>query len=66
MLNTIIISGGNINEKFFKEVMKKNEFNNVIACDKGLEVLYKCNIKPNYIIGDFDSINKNILEKYCL
>lgn len=64
MLNTIIISGGSINEKFFKEVMKKNEFNNVIACDKGLEVLYKCNIKPNYIIGDFDSINKNVLENY--
>lgn len=64
MLNTIIISGGNINENFFKEVMKKNEFNNVIACDRGLEVLYKCNIKPNYIIGDFDSINKNILENY--
>lgn len=64
MLNTIIISGGSINEKFFKEVMKKGEFNNVIACDKGLEVLYKCNIKPNYIIGDFDSINKNILKNY--
>ncbi len=64
MLNTIIISGGNINENFFKEIMKKNEFNNVIACDRGLEVLYKCNIKPNYIIGDFDSINKNILENY--
>lgn len=64
MLDTLIISGGNINKIFLKEIIDQNEFNNIIACDKGLEILYKSNIKPNYIIGDFDSINKNILTYY--
>lgn len=64
MVDTLIISGGNINKNFLKEIINENEFNNIIACDKGLEILYKCKIKPNYIIGDFDSVNTNILMNY--
>ena len=64
MINTIIISGGNIHKTFLMKVFSKKQFNNIIAVDKGLEVLDKCNILPNYILGDFDSLNKNILNKY--
>lgn len=64
MLKTIIVSGGDINKNFLEKINLKNKFNNIIASDKGLEVLDKCNIKPNYIIGDFDSLNENILNKY--
>lgn len=64
MLKTIIISGGNINKDFVEKMDLKNKFNNIIASDKGLEILDKCNIKPNYIIGDFDSLNKKVLNKY--
>lgn len=64
MVKTIIISGGNINKEFIKNEILKNNYENIIAVDKGLEILDICNIKPNYIIGDFDSLNENILEKY--
>lgn len=64
MLKTIIVSGGDINKKFLEKISLKNKFNNIIASDKGLEVLDKCNIKPNYIIGDFDSLNEKVLNKY--
>lgn len=64
MLKTIIISGGNINKDFVEKMDLKNKFNNIIASDKGLEILDKCNIKPNYIIGDFDSLNEKVLNKY--
>lgn len=64
MVKTIIITGGNINEEFIKNEILKNNYKNIIAVDKGLEILYKCEIKPNYIIGDFDSLNENILKKY--
>ena len=64
MAKTIIITGGNINEEFIKNEILKNNYKNIIAVDKGLEILYKCEIKPNYIIGDFDSLNENILKKY--
>lgn len=64
MLKTIIVSGGDINKNFLEKLNLKNKFNNIIASDKGLEVLDKCNIKPNYIIGDFDSLNEKVLNKY--
>lgn len=35
--------------------------NLIIGADKGCEVLYKYNIKPDYILGDFDSANIDIL-----
>lgn len=64
MVETIIISGGNITEEFTRKVVSNKEYKNIISVDKGLEILDKCNIKPNYIIGDFDSLNKDILKKY--
>lgn len=64
MIKTLIVSGGSINEVFFKELILKNKYDNIIASDKGLETLDKFNIKPNYIIGDFDSINLKVLNKY--
>ena len=64
MQNTLIVTGGSINISFLKEHLKENEYNYIIASDKGLEVLDSLNIKPNYIIGDFDSIDTNVLDKY--
>lgn len=64
MIRTIIISGGNIDEDFLRNEILKGNYKNIIAVDKGLEMLDKCEINPNYIIGDFDSLNEKILEKY--
>lgn len=63
-MTTLIISGGELNPIFLKTFLGNNNINNIIAVDKGLEVLDKIKILPNYIIGDFDSINKNVLSKY--
>lgn len=64
MNNILIISGGDINKLQLTEVMKETDFETIIAVDKGLEVLDKLNILPDYIIGDFDSVNEKVLEKY--
>ena len=64
MTRTLIVSGGEVEEKLFKEINLNNKFECIIASDRGLEVLDKFNVIPNYIIGDFDSIDKNVLEKY--
>lgn len=63
-MRTLIITGGTANQEFTKEYLKKYSFDLIIAVDKGLEVLDNLNVKPNYIVGDFDSINKKVLEKY--
>ena len=64
MLNTIIISGGNVDREYLKEELAKNKFDIIIAADNGLKALDECNILPNYIIGDFDSLNDCVLKKY--
>lgn len=63
-MKTLIITGGNINKEFLKNILRENEYNKIIAADKGLEILNKIDVKPDYIIGDFDSVNKEILEQY--
>ncbi len=64
MVKTLIVTGGKTEEDFFINFYRKNKFNYIIASDSGLRLLDKCSIIPNYIIGDFDSIDKNILDKY--
>ena len=64
MIKTLIITGGKTEENFFINFYKKNKFDYIIASDSGLSLLDKCSIIPNYIIGDFDSIDKQILNKY--
>lgn len=63
-MNTLIVTGGTIDEKFLKKYLSENKFDKLIAVDKGLEILSKLQIKPNYIIGDFDSVNCDVLEQY--
>ena len=36
----------------------------IIAVDKGMEFLYRHDIMPSYIVGDFDSVNKEIGDYY--
>ncbi len=64
MIRTLIVTGGNINKKFLQKTVRENNINYIIASDRGVEILDACNIKPDHIIGDFDSINKEILDKY--
>ena len=63
-MNTVIVTGGNINEEFIKEFFSNNKFNIIVAVDKGLEILNKLKIDPDFIIGDFDSVNESVLKEY--
>ena len=63
-MNTLIVTGGTVNEEFLRKYLLQNKYNSIIAVDRGLEVLDELNIKPNFIIGDFDSVDKEILKRY--
>lgn len=63
-MTTLIISGGDIESKFLKLFINKQKIDKIIVADKGLEILNKLNLIPNYIIGDFDSVDKDVLNKY--
>lgn len=62
MVKTLIVSGGTVEDNILTN--SRDEFDYIIASDRGLEELDKNNITPNYIVGDFDSIDKEILNKY--
>lgn len=63
-MKALIVTGGRINKNFIKKHLKINKYDIIIAVDKGLETLDNLDIKPNYIVGDFDSIKKEVLKKY--
>lgn len=60
-MKAIIVSGGEAPSKQLLLNEIKNS-NLIIGADKGCEVLYNYNISPNYILGDFDSADKDIIK----
>lgn len=64
MKKILIISGGKIEEPFAVDYMKSQNFDVVIAADSGIEFLYRHQLKPDILVGDFDSANKEIVAYY--
>ena len=60
----LIISGGYIDEDFLKSLLDKEKYSLIIAADRGLLSADRLNARPDYIVGDFDSVPKEILSKY--
>lgn len=60
----MIFSGGNIEQSFALDQYKKKKPNIVIGVDRGLEFLYDNDILPTHIVGDFDSVNPEVIAYY--
>ena len=63
-MRTLIINGGNISNDFASVYIKNNRFDKIIAVDGGLSFANSMNIIPDYIVGDFDTVPKFILDQY--
>ncbi|MEN8075465.1 thiamine diphosphokinase [Clostridioides difficile] len=61
-MKCLIVAGG---VKPKDEIIKKyaNQCELIIGVDKGCNYLFEMGINPNYIVGDFDSSKKDIIEK---
>ncbi|OOB79264.1 MAG: thiamine diphosphokinase [Epulopiscium sp. Nuni2H_MBin003] len=57
----ILANGEYAEYKFCKSLV---EYDYIICADNGLYHADKLNITPNLLIGDFDSVDKTLLEKY--
>ena len=60
----LIITGGSINCAFAGAFLKNREFDMVIAVDGGLAAVKSLNIRPDAIVGDFDTVKGELLEEY--
>lgn len=61
-MRALIISGGSPPSLNLLKKHAKGCY--IIAADSGCDVLFKCSIKPDLIMGDLDSIKKDILNEY--
>ena len=60
----LIVCGGNIEQEFACEVIKKSGIDVIIAADCGMDFLYQNGITPDIIVGDFDSTKTKALEYF--
>ena len=52
---TVIVSGGLLEEEFALPILNSEDTEFIIGVDRGLVFLHDHDIKPDYIVGDFDS-----------
>lgn len=60
----VIISGGTIDAAFTLEQLGNIKPDILIGVDRGLEFLYRNRVMPTHIVGDFDSVDPEIVEFY--
>ena len=63
-MNTVLICGGCLDRTYALEVIRTTAPDCVIGIDRGLNFCYENQVKPDYILGDFDSIDKEALQYY--
>ena len=61
---TVIVSGGMLEEDFVLPILKSEDTEFVIGVDRGLVFLYEHGIRPDYIVGDFDSVPRKLVNYY--
>lgn len=59
-----IITGGDISGRFLDEYVKNHPLEIRIVVDGALEITHRLGMKPDYIVGDFDTVNQELLEFY--
>ena len=63
-MKTLIITGGMIEVDFALSFIQELKPDYILGVDRGLQFCYEHDIRPDYIVGDFDSLPGEILERY--
>ncbi len=65
MKKAFLVAGGELNTDFLKEYLQNATPSDIIiAIDAGLHYLDRISVIPDLIIGDFDSVEETLLQKY--
>lgn len=64
MKKACIVSGGTIEDDFAFAYIKKHQFDLCIAADAGISFFWRKGMRPDILVGDFDSAERGTLEFY--
>lgn len=59
-----IITGGTLSSGFLAEYLKNHKEELLVVVDGALEVTHSLGIKPDFIVGDFDTVDQKLLSFY--
>lgn len=60
----VIVSGGSIDDSFAVQKIENIKPDYVIGVDSGLNFLYRNQVVPTHIVGDFDSVSPEVIAYY--
>lgn len=60
----VIVSGGSIDDVFAIQMIENIKPDCVIGVDSGLNFLYRNQVVPTHIVGDFDSVSHEVIDYY--
>lgn len=63
-MKAILLCGGTLSERFLRETMKEYPDAVVYAVDGGLTVADAAGVLPDYLVGDFDTADATLVERY--
>ena len=63
-MNIVIFANGDISDNISIEKTLARQADYIICCDGGLLLCNQCEIQPNIIIGDMDSVSPHLLNEY--
>ena len=64
MSKMLIVTGGHLDIDWAKEWLSDKKFDYCIAADSGLAYADRLGLKIDFLLGDYDSVDANVLERY--
>ena len=64
MKRCLIITGGTLDLDFAGNFLKNHSFEKVIAVDAGLKQTEDLGVMPDLIVGDFDTVDQEVLARF--
>jgi len=61
---TLILGGGKIDYSFAEEYLEGQKFDSIVCADSGLEAAERLGLNVSFLMGDFDSVDKNVLSGF--
>lgn len=64
MSRVLIVTGGSVNVEWAKAWLDNQAFDYCIAADSGLMYADKLGLKVDFLLGDYDSVDTEVLDRY--